>query len=579
MIRDIVIMLLACCAFVGCGDSRTDAWPVMDAAEALMDERPDSALALMRSIPAAVVAQGEEQARRALLPTMAELKAHRPADPDSVISIAHEYYKGNGHRRGQMLSALYGAKARYYAGRDTASVILLAKEAYDLSKALGNDTILARSAEMLEDLYHDSYSRADALEYCREAIDAYHRAGLVDNECFVRLDYASMLIEMRRSEDAVSMVDSVLAMNPSDQYRSMVLIDCNVTKLQGYATSSMPEKSLPIYEEICQDPEYSQHASVISLFASFAKYKLGDYVGANAMLDEIDIDTLSPDYYYLYYFVRAKSMSGLNMHEEARIAQDKYEGLVADKTKKILYDNIPAIQEQYLGKVRSELVDSVADSRYNVKRLTVIVIVSLLVLGLVVVGFMRHSKRQKAAHERRVNDFIERTQALDDSISILDNEVAMARMNIEAESNARKKFENKYGETFESQFKIINNFCSTYTDLKPADKVKQQAFYQNTKSAVEKLRSDRFYVSVYNHVNESAGCLFDKIKALDIFSSKEIKLLVFLQTSSSIHTIALILELEDSSVYTMRRRMREKLDRLCSDIPSEILDALMQLLA
>ncbi|MDE6262090.1 MAG: hypothetical protein K2M09_02150, partial [Muribaculaceae bacterium] len=88
--RRLVYILAAMVLFmVGCTDSRVSEELIM--AETIMEERPDSALAILREIDGSALS-GESQARHALLLSQAYDKNYIDQMNDSLISIALDYY-------------------------------------------------------------------------------------------------------------------------------------------------------------------------------------------------------------------------------------------------------------------------------------------------------------------------------------------------------------------------------------------------------------------------------------------------------------------------------------------------------
>ena len=83
----LVLLLLA-----GCNDPK----PLTDAlhrAEALMDEDPDSAWAVLNTLSPDAMGQSRTRAHYALLYTQAQDKTYRDETNDSLISIAVDYYR------------------------------------------------------------------------------------------------------------------------------------------------------------------------------------------------------------------------------------------------------------------------------------------------------------------------------------------------------------------------------------------------------------------------------------------------------------------------------------------------------
>lgn len=570
MIRDLVIMLLACCTLLGCGDTHTDAWPVMDAAAALMDDRPDSALALMRSIPVADVAPGEEQARRALLLAMANLKNHQSADPDSVISIAHEYYKAKNDCRGQMLSALYGAKALYYAGGDTASVIMLAKEAYDLSKDLGNDTILARSAEMLELVFGDCGDHVEALHYCKEAVDGYRRVELIDNECFVRLDYAGFLIEKRRFDEALAAIDSIETSECSPDYLPLIMRNANLLKMQAFAFSSHPDRVLSLYEELIDKPVFMPDSTKLELYVAAAKYRLGDYEESLNILEEIEPSVLARYNQMLYFNTKSKALSRLERVEEARKAQLRYEELYVEEVADVRCSQLRKNQNQLYDDLSNELKAYDLNQKANVRYFIVILFVSIVSILIILILWKWHHRRLSQRYKSDLDELKIKEKEFYEVISDLKCRLNSQSDTLEKESGRCMEAILNANEYLRSQFKVVNSFCSSYLEMGSTDKIVLNNLYASVSKGIEKIRKDDFYEMLHSHVNTLTGNFLTDVEGLAIFNQKELKLITLLQTGASIHVIALILQMKDSSIFTMRSRMRAKLEKVSTSIPTDV---------
>ena len=96
-------LLLLAGLLLGCGNRRP-LTPVLNRAEALMEDHPDSAYALLRTIDSTSLAPGEEQARYALLYTQARDKNYIVQTDDSLIQVAVRYYDSIGRTDRQALA-------------------------------------------------------------------------------------------------------------------------------------------------------------------------------------------------------------------------------------------------------------------------------------------------------------------------------------------------------------------------------------------------------------------------------------------------------------------------------------------
>ena len=122
-----IVFLSALIGLVACEDKRavTD---VLNRAETLMDEHPDSSLVLLRTLTFDDFRKESNRARYALLHSQALDKNYIDVTSDSLISVAVEFYKDKDDVRGKFLSY-------YYEGRVHINAENLMKAMLSFSKA------------------------------------------------------------------------------------------------------------------------------------------------------------------------------------------------------------------------------------------------------------------------------------------------------------------------------------------------------------------------------------------------------------------------------------------------------------
>ena len=101
-----LFLLVLLLGLTACGDKKavTD---VLNRAEVLMDEHPDSALTLLRTLTFDDFRKESNRARYALLHSQALDKNYIDVTSDSLISVAVKYYQDEDDVRGKFLSYYY----------------------------------------------------------------------------------------------------------------------------------------------------------------------------------------------------------------------------------------------------------------------------------------------------------------------------------------------------------------------------------------------------------------------------------------------------------------------------------------
>ena len=107
------LLLIACVLnlLFGCSQRKAAPLPELEQAEAVMFDRPDSALHILQRMPKPT--DKEQHALWCLLMTQAMYKLYLPFSSDSLIRIAYDYYKPTDNARRKAMAALYMGDVNY----------------------------------------------------------------------------------------------------------------------------------------------------------------------------------------------------------------------------------------------------------------------------------------------------------------------------------------------------------------------------------------------------------------------------------------------------------------------------------
>lgn len=174
-IKVIAVAIVVILLFPGCR-RHSGAWQTMDSAESVMEERPDSALAILEEIDGKALSGDEEKARFALLMSMALDKNYIDTTNFNVLQPAIDYYLKKGSSDEKL-------KTYYYQGRifqnlgDDESAMQSFLNAKDMKGEIDDPIILARNYVALGTLYYKQYKIADFIECNLQAAHLYEKAG------------------------------------------------------------------------------------------------------------------------------------------------------------------------------------------------------------------------------------------------------------------------------------------------------------------------------------------------------------------------------------------------------------------
>ena len=120
--KNILSIFALLLAFTACGD-KSSVTDVLNRAETLMDEHPDSSLTLLRTLTLDDFLQKSNRARYALLHSQALDKNYIDVTNDSLISVAVDYYKDEDEVRNKFLSYYYMGRVHANGERYTKAVL------------------------------------------------------------------------------------------------------------------------------------------------------------------------------------------------------------------------------------------------------------------------------------------------------------------------------------------------------------------------------------------------------------------------------------------------------------------------
>jgi len=174
----------------------------LDAAENVMQARPDSAMSILQTIDGQQITQKKQYARYALLYNQALDKNNLPFPGDSLINIAIDYYtKKNEY---QKLGWSYLYLGNVYVQKDS---IALASYAYlhslELLQRVNDDYLLGLVTNRIALLYQEQRCYEKALIYFRQSLSAFKRIGNKPNEGQVLSQIGRLLYIFGKNIDSI----------------------------------------------------------------------------------------------------------------------------------------------------------------------------------------------------------------------------------------------------------------------------------------------------------------------------------------------------------------------------------------
>ena len=217
--KNILSIIAFLLAFTACSDPKlvTD---VLNRAEALMDEHPDSSLTLLRTLTFDDFRKESNRARYALLHSQALDKNYIDVTGDSLISVAVEYYKDKDDVRNKFLSYYYMGRV-HANGERYAKAVLSFLESEKLCKEIDDGYLIGLLYMQLGYIYKEYYDYSKSLEAFKQASFNYKQAGKDLHYLYALTNQASIFKNMSEHKESYRLFYDVLEEAKNKQYNDL----------------------------------------------------------------------------------------------------------------------------------------------------------------------------------------------------------------------------------------------------------------------------------------------------------------------------------------------------------------------
>lgn len=250
-----IFVILSLVIMVACSDRKNqEADRLLDSADVLMAEHPDSALSLIEKIDT-VDLDEEHFARYALLLTKAQDKNYIDPADDRLIRKAVDFYQGKNNSEETQALYYYGYVS--YCKDSLRRSIPVISKCYNMACEQNDWFYQGMSARLLSDIYKRLCLFLEELDYAYKAQDAFLQyENAVSDSSHERSSWMNVYIaealnnnkEYESVIDVCNNSDSLLMLNDSS-FRHLILIN----KAQAYSKSGMLDSCITIYRNLMAD--------------------------------------------------------------------------------------------------------------------------------------------------------------------------------------------------------------------------------------------------------------------------------------------------------------------------------------
>lgn len=552
----LVLLLLASCA-----SRRTAA--TLDDVETYIQFSPDSALAIIRTIDTTTLTTRSLRAHYALLHAMALDKNWIDTTDVGVVMPAVEYYAKHGTADEKM-------KAYYYLGRihanrgDNNGAILAYTLAEDASKESKDESFKGVLDMSLSWLYSHAHQIDVALEYAYRGLESFEVSGDTLHSSLIPGRLAMLYQEKKEWRIADSLYQLSLQLAARDTM-SMALYLSHFASMKVVQPDPDPQGAVNLLKR-----RWSEYKKPLTL------RDYGVYAYASALLG----DNKTCDDILAMIYRQPENRRKETHFMEYRIARHRGDYPLAIEQFNASFNDQNERVDQLLNRsINQTLEEYYEDQAKEAKRksqvqqlgLAIIMLLIIIVSGIIVFVLSRKRDLEKKEAERLIQLSEESNMLLQKANADLASKVAA----IESSSNALTSeleakidsLQHMYGQMFRGQFSTIGELCKTYLRTKRnGESFSKEEIFRKVKEMLSYISSDKdLHAQFENQINKKLDNIITHLKSdLGEMSPLDERFLCYTIVGFDSRTIASLLGLSLSNVYTKKSRLKERIYELDS---------------
>ena len=540
-----LIVVIMTVVLIACHNDERDKLYV---AEKMFDKKIDSVPDLLKEIDTTRLSAGDK-AFWHMLNIRYRFYTHNPDYPDS-LSARDERLLIKRNRPAE-LQELYFWKANRNIEREewVEAVINLDKSSHYLDSSKGDIApsdkvaLRAHTYKLLAFVWRMLGDQTTAVYYNDAAIGTYSalEMNMVSHKAAL-LDKVSLYESFDNYKDALNTLDTIQLLYKDKEF----ILSCKVSSLYPLIGLGAVDSVRKVLDELDKEDLSNQR---IRYAEAWLALQNGDYETSLEKIKSIRC------YSYLLYGDTYKPERHIEFQKKLEEGSGNLqEALKLGDTINFLNKNVRNRENQLIARnavdrYRAQQKEILKQEAHSARIILVlIVILSIIaVAGLIMAGIILIKR-----HRRQADELLEQINDLRIS------------------DDAHRKSIHSLVRT---RFDALNRLCDDYlelSELKDKTAVKNE-IYKNVNTQLMEMRSAKFKTKLAESVNTDLDGIIDRFKTIEGITKDDEDLFLYLSAGFSVKAVGVFLDLKKSSIYTRRRRLREKIEQSESPYKEELL--------
>lgn len=501
--------------------------------ESYIDDRPDSALAVLQAMDRSSLGSEKNEALFSLLYSKALDKCYVDVASDSIIAPAHAYYQDNGSDEHQMQMWYYYGRTQFNAGEHASAAISYMKSA-ELAEDLGDDFMAGLAYRGLGETYKANFNYVEALKYMNEAYDCFnneHKTLYADYALFFIANTYMLMSDFETADSLYNKVYASALESNSLSLQKLVLED------RIYMYSALP---IPEYDEVLYCATYIQDSLRMELSVSAQE----DYIIALASLgrkhDAANLRRISsenPDTLIAYYNTYQYNKFVGN-YEDALVALERAFLYNNKLSQEIVRQSVSSVQRDYFQKEYQY-------EQYKRQVVTALWVSICMFLILVLFCLYRYFVKRNKYKQEKIDSLLLRVDDLS--------------RELRESSEVCNEFSYKIQQLYETKFKFIDSIGQKYYSYNGS--ARDRFILEDVNTMISQLADDKELEALEHILNAYKDNVISLLRIeFPKLKPKDMQFMCYWCAGFSPNTMSLLLDEKIENIYNRKSRMRRRLE-------------------
>lgn len=543
-------ILFFVCMCIGC---KSPVGRILEDVDSYIQERPDSALAVLEAMDTAAIVRPCDLAKYSLLHTMAIDKNYSDTSDVSLIAFAAKYYRNHGTADERIKAAFYEARLSRYAGNIQDAIVagMRAKSLVDKNvdlywKAMVNTEIgyiYSRDLSSLEELNYLKYAKDLWVQYgdSLHIQNAYSNLATAygNNEMYIQADSVYSWLIDNFSSNTQHVINRAQNALSGEIIEPKQIVEWFESAIDNGASMTLEN--------------YYAYAYALSL--------IGDSGNAHSILKQLE--AYNVDHHANHYLYQVAELEG-----------DYHEAYLKMKSYMHQSDSIVRITiDQSVFKamaVQSKLETEIAESKIKQTSILVlsVTVISILVLLLLLLLFQKRRRKLESEKDMLIRLCDESNRMLENIRIQEENAIKEVSDKLRTTEDRLLKLRTSYARMYQSQLKSIGQILDyDYSNAKQQIEIYKSKYSEWVESILNSLRYDQRNQKEFEKIiNSELDNIMAKLRTdYPTFKEDDFRLLSYAIVGFDSTTCATLLDWPENRVRVYKTRLTQKIQTMNSD--------------